>query len=47
MFFIHKGGEIEWTFAFNFENLTYPEKLLAYECGFDPFGDVRSGDIEE
>jgi NADH-ubiquinone oxidoreductase chain 3 len=21
---------------------TYPEKLSAYECGFDPFGDARS-----
>lgn len=22
--------------------LTYPEKLSAYECGFDPFDDARS-----
>ncbi|KAL0554139.1 hypothetical protein IC582_008053 [Cucumis melo] len=21
---------------------TYPEKLLAYECGFDPSGDAKS-----
>lgn len=24
------------------ENLAYPEKLSAYECGFDPFDDARS-----
>ncbi|MCI32798.1 NADH dehydrogenase subunit 3 [Trifolium medium] len=24
---------------------TYPEKLSAYECGFDPFGDTRSRKI--
>lgn len=23
-------------------NLAYPEKLSAYECGFDPFDDARS-----
>jgi len=23
-------------------NLSYPEKLSAYECGFDPFDDARS-----
>ena len=29
-------------FLFASNSLTYPEKLSAYECGFDPFGDARS-----
>nr|YP_009227144.1 NADH dehydrogense subunit 3 [Welwitschia mirabilis]AMA20999.1 NADH dehydrogense subunit 3 [Welwitschia mirabilis]QXE44337.1 NADH dehydrogenase subunit 3 [Welwitschia mirabilis] len=27
---------------FPFASHTYPSKLSAYECGFDPFGDARS-----
>lgn len=29
-------------FLFSSNSSTYPEKLSAYECGFDPFGDARS-----
>lgn len=29
-------------FPFSSNSSTYPEKLSAYECGFDPFGDARS-----
>ncbi|KAL4281163.1 hypothetical protein GQ457_03G016610 [Hibiscus cannabinus] len=29
-------------FPFASNSSTYPEKLSAYECGFDPFGDARS-----
>jgi NADH:ubiquinone oxidoreductase subunit 3 (subunit A) len=29
-------------FLFASPSSTYPEKLSAYECGFDPFGDARS-----
>ncbi|XLT31147.1 hypothetical protein HN873_062439 [Arachis hypogaea] len=29
-------------FPFASNSWTYPEKLSAYECGFDPFGDARS-----
>jgi NADH-ubiquinone oxidoreductase chain 3 len=29
-------------FLFASNSSTYPEKLSAYECGFDPFGDARS-----
>lgn len=29
-------------FLFASNGSTYPEKLSAYECGFDPFGDARS-----
>ncbi|XP_057548641.1 NADH-ubiquinone oxidoreductase chain 3 [Amaranthus tricolor] len=29
-------------FPFSSNTSTYPEKLSAYECGFDPFGDARS-----
>nr|QXE44237.1 NADH dehydrogenase subunit 3 [Sciadopitys verticillata]BDC46290.1 NADH dehydrogenase subunit 3 [Sciadopitys verticillata] len=29
-------------FPFASNGSTYPEKLSAYECGFDPFGDARS-----
>lgn len=29
-------------FLFSSNTSTYPEKLSAYECGFDPFGDARS-----
>nr|AZS52483.1 NADH dehydrogenase subunit 3 [Balanophora laxiflora]UPI48979.1 NADH dehydrogenase subunit 3 [Balanophora reflexa]UPI49010.1 NADH dehydrogenase subunit 3 [Balanophora laxiflora] len=29
-------------FIFTINNFTYPEKVSAYECGFDPFGDARS-----
>nr|YP_009775887.1 NADH dehydrogenase subunit 3 [Bartramia patens]QJA16113.1 NADH dehydrogenase subunit 3 [Bartramia patens] len=32
---------VSFLFAFSF-NLVYPEKLSAYECGFDPFDDARS-----
>nr|BDC46207.1 NADH dehydrogenase subunit 3 [Agathis dammara] len=29
-------------FLFASNGSTYPEKLSAHECGFDPFGDARS-----
>ncbi|KAF8738511.1 hypothetical protein HU200_013979 [Digitaria exilis] len=29
-------------FPFASNSSTYPEKLSAYECGFDPSGDARS-----
>ena len=29
-------------FLFSSNSSTYPEKLSAYECGFDPSGDARS-----
>ena len=29
-------------FPFSSNSSTYPEKLSAYECGFDPSGDARS-----
>ncbi|WOG99331.1 hypothetical protein DCAR_0518679 [Daucus carota subsp. sativus] len=29
-------------FLFASNSSTYPDKLSAYECGFDPFGDARS-----
>lgn len=29
-------------FLFQSKSSTSPEKLSAYECGFDPFGDARS-----
>jgi NADH-ubiquinone oxidoreductase chain 3 len=29
-------------FLFTSNGSTYPEKLSAHECGFDPFGDARS-----
>nr|UQV94672.1 NADH dehydrogenase subunit 3 [Haplopteris ensiformis]UQV94690.1 NADH dehydrogenase subunit 3 [Haplopteris ensiformis]UQV94708.1 NADH dehydrogenase subunit 3 [Haplopteris ensiformis]UQV94727.1 NADH dehydrogenase subunit 3 [Haplopteris ensiformis] len=30
------------SFAFASKGPAYPEKLSAYECGFDPFGNARS-----
>ncbi|XP_031505678.1 NADH-ubiquinone oxidoreductase chain 3 [Nymphaea colorata] len=30
-------------FPFASNSSTYPEKLSAHECGFDPSGDARSG----
>uniref|UniRef100_UPI0030FEFB59 NADH dehydrogenase subunit 3 n=1 Tax=Cyathodium cavernarum TaxID=351593 RepID=UPI0030FEFB59 len=32
---------VSFLFASSF-SLAYPEKLSAYECGFDPFDDARS-----
>nr|AEO21052.1 NADH dehydrogenase subunit 3 [Silene conica]AEO21053.1 NADH dehydrogenase subunit 3 [Silene conica]AEO21054.1 NADH dehydrogenase subunit 3 [Silene conica]AEO21055.1 NADH dehydrogenase subunit 3 [Silene conica] len=29
-------------FLLSSNTATYPEKVSAYECGFDPFGDARS-----
>ncbi|RYR38276.1 hypothetical protein Ahy_A09g043262 isoform A [Arachis hypogaea] len=34
-------------FPFASNSWTYPEKLSAYECGFDPFGDARSHNSQE
>ena len=36
------------SFLFAFSSISvYPEKLSAYECGFDPFDDARSRFVNE